>query len=108
MRWSTVYILGKNNFEQEVINQLAGSDVDFMEGSKDDRGLFLIWFKEGISLRKIKNAIGAKTVFKYRLKFYESLEEFDSQRPKVLTFSASEKALIKKMHDWEDALKASA
>ena len=104
MKWGTVYIAGKINFEREVIDQLVSSDFPFMEGSIDERGLLLIWVNENAQLNEIKKAIGAKIVFKYRLKFYRSLEEFDSQSTKgnILKFTPTEEAMVKKMNDWED------
>ena len=104
MRWSTVYIAGKNCFEKEVVDQLTKNDFLFMEGSRDERGLFLVWIKEGTPVRDLKKAIGAKLVLKYRLQFFESLEAFDQLNLKVLKFTPSEEAMIKRMEDWEESL----
>lgn len=79
MNWKTVYIVGRDKFNDEVIRHLERSGIDFMAGydgppSGQDHELF--WIPEDMSIRTFKEAIGAKTVFKHRLRFFSSLEEF--------------------------------
>lgn len=79
MSWKTIYIVGNNGFCDEVMKQLDRSDIQFMSGysgrnSADTHELF--WIPENMDLRVFKEAIGAKAVFKYRLRFYLTLEEF--------------------------------
>lgn len=45
-------------------------------------------------------AIGGKTIFKYRLHFFSSLEEAQ-QKSNALPFTPDEKNKIKRMQDWE-------
>jgi hypothetical protein len=79
MNWKTVYIVGKEKFCDDVVRHLERSGIDFMQGydtrqSGQDHELF--WVPEDMSMRTLKEAIGAKTVFKYRLRFFDSLEQF--------------------------------
>jgi hypothetical protein len=105
MGWATVYITGKSNFREDVLDKLQGSDVDFMPGytgaSADTADTHeLYWLDEKVALRKFKEAIGGKLIWKYRLRFFTSLEAFiESQNPKQndLEFTAEENALLAKM-----------
>ena len=79
MNWKTVYIVGRDKFCDDVLKHLERSGIDFMKGydsqtQGQDHELF--WIPESMSMRTLKEAIGAKTVFKYRLRFFESLEQF--------------------------------
>lgn len=79
MNWKTVYIVGRDKFNDEVTKHLERSGIDFMAGydaqqSAQDHELF--WIPENMSIRTFKEAVGAKTVFKHRLRFFESLEQF--------------------------------
>jgi hypothetical protein len=76
MGWVTVYIRGKNGFKQEVLRELDHARIDVLPGYANERGVALYWIPENLSLREFKKAIGAKTVFKHRLKFYLTVEEF--------------------------------
>lgn len=76
MGWVTVYIRGKSGFKEEVLSQLEKSNADVLPGFASERGVALYWIPEDLSLRNFKKAIGAKTVFKHRLRFYLDVEEF--------------------------------
>ena len=85
MGWITVYITGKSDFREEVLKKLEGSDVNFMPGSTgassdlDTHDLY--WLDEKVDIRKFKQAIGSKLIWKYRLNFFTSLEAFiESQK----------------------------
>jgi hypothetical protein len=103
MNWTTIYISGKPGFHKEVFYHLEQSDFSFMPGTADDHGLALFWVDENADVREFKKAIGAKTVFKYRLRFYRSIEEFDQiqTRKKSNVFTSEEQAMVKKMNVWE-------
>ena len=47
-----------------------------MPGYTNETGLILFWVDEASSLRSFKKAIGAKTIFKYRLRFFPNEEAF--------------------------------
>ena len=99
MNWITIYISGKPGFEKEVSDNLESSDFAFMPGSLEENGLALYWINEFADLRAFKKAIGSKTVFKYRLQFYSSVEEFVELQNNVRInfFTKEEQALIRKM-----------
>jgi len=104
MGWVTIYISGKPDFEQEVLHKLGQSGFSFLPGSSDDGELALYWVNDTAKLRDFKKAIGAKTVFKYRLRFYNSVESFHRESEevkKVIPFTPHEKAMIRRMKAWE-------
>jgi hypothetical protein len=80
MGWATIYITGKSDFREEVREKIEDSDLKVMPGytesSSTEEYHDLYWVDEKVKLRQIKEAIGSKLIWKYRLKFYESLEAF--------------------------------
>ncbi|MCA4899510.1 MAG: hypothetical protein ACK5R0_06390 [Bacteroidota bacterium] len=102
MSWSTVYIKGKVGFEREVTHQLEKSGFSFLRGTEEN-GFSLFWIDNLAKLREFKMAIGSKTIFKYRLRFFSSLEEAEQKS----VFTSDEKRKIKKMQEW-DRLRQSA
>ncbi len=80
MGWVTVYIRGKSGFKSDVRHNLEHADIRFLPGFANERGVVLYWIDEDCSIRDFKKAIGAKTVFKYRLRFYASIEELVETR----------------------------
>jgi hypothetical protein len=106
MGWVTIYITGKGDFHEEVGEKLEDSNLNFMPGytggSTVEGELFsdLYWVDEKLKLRDLKEAIGSKLIWKYRLNFYTSLESFiESQNKKKTTsdFTAEERALLAEM-----------
>ncbi|MEQ8424341.1 MAG: hypothetical protein RIA63_06500, partial [Cyclobacteriaceae bacterium] len=60
----------------------------------------MYWLDKNVSLRSFKEAIGAKAIWKYRIKFFGTLEQFIASQEKVEDRSAltpQDKALIKEM-----------
>jgi hypothetical protein len=87
MGWTTIYITGIADFREEVRKKLEGSNVHFMPGytgaSTDMDTHDLYWLDDKTDLRKFKEAIGSKLIWKYRLNFFTSLEAFiESQKNK--------------------------
>ena len=80
MSWTTIYITGRPKFQAEVRKKLAHANLDFMPGYVDNTTATvnsdLYWLNDQTELREMKAAIGSKLVWKYRLKFYRSLEAF--------------------------------
>jgi hypothetical protein len=76
MGWITVYIRGKSGCEVEVLKNLEHSGLLFMPGETNEKGLSLFWIDEKEDLRDFKKAIGSKTIFKYRIRFFTNVEEF--------------------------------
>ena len=107
MGWGTLYIHGKPGFEQEVLDQLEHSSVGFMPGSMSgEKNIALYWVDERTNMRDFKKAIGSEIVFKYRLRFFstlESLYEFQDQRMSPSeSFTPQEQALIRQMSHWDE------
>jgi hypothetical protein len=104
MGWITIYITGKADFREDVGKKLEDSDLKLMPGYNGGAGdgeafSDLYWIDEKVKLREIKEAIGSKLIWRYRLNFYTSLEEFiESQKNKRSTeFSDEERALLAEM-----------
>ncbi len=80
MNWTTSYITGKADFKGDVLKKLEGSKLKFMPGylerSSEDGFHDLYWIADSHSLREVKEAVGSKLIWKYRLRFFLELEEF--------------------------------
>ncbi len=80
MNWTTIYITGRPEFQMEVRKKLEHAKLDFMPGYIDNSTTNvthdLYWLNDQTDLRKMKEAVGSKLVWKYRLKFYADLETF--------------------------------
>ncbi len=100
MAWSTLYISGKKDFKEEVLENLKHSDVYYLPGSSGENNLIMIWVEEELPLRDLKIAIGSKTVFKYRLQFHTSPEHYQASESRD-KLSPREEAMILEMSDWE-------
>ena len=106
MNWITIYITGKSDFREDVRKKLEHADLNFMPGytgnSSDINVHDLYWIDEKTDLRSFKLAIGGKLIWKYRLRFYDSLEAFvESQNPakNYTEFTADELSLIAEVQE---------
>jgi hypothetical protein len=99
MKWCTVYLKGRLGFEREVVHQLEKSGFSFLLGTEEN-GCVLFWIDNLAKLREFKIAIGSRIIFKYRLRFFTSLEEVDQQN-KLSALTSEEKNKIKQMREWE-------
>lgn len=103
MNWTTLYITGRTDFREDVRKKLESSKVDFMPGYIDGSvgGCMydLYWLAESVSLRKFKEAIGSKLIWKYRLQFHTDLEEFiqTNKSARITDFTTEEKNLMESM-----------
>jgi hypothetical protein len=107
MGWSTLYIHGKPGFEQEVLNRLERSSIGFMPGSMSgEQNIALYWVDERTNERAFKKAIGSEIVFKYRLRFFNSLEGVHEYQDQDMNssenFTVQEQALIREMTRWDE------
>lgn len=79
MGWTTLYITGKGEFQHEVGKSLEKSGLRIMNGyatqTRLDNNHELYWIHDKTDLRAVKKAIGSKTIWQYRLRFYYSWEE---------------------------------
>ncbi|MBX2963022.1 MAG: hypothetical protein KF687_10960 [Cyclobacteriaceae bacterium] len=100
MEWTTAYITGNGSFKDEVLKNLNKSNFPFMPGSPESDNLYLLWVDDRQTIRDLKKAIGSKTVLKYRLQVFQSLEKyFENLRDKnqSVNFTPQEEALIRSM-----------
>lgn len=105
MGWVTIYITGKDDFREDVGAKLESSDLAWMpgyNGGSSDQELFsdLYWIDEKVTLREVKEAVGSKLIWKYRLRFYGTLESFiESQNAKKNNneLTAEERALMEEI-----------
>jgi hypothetical protein len=75
----------------------------YTEGQTGENALFsdLYWIDEKIKLRELKEVIGSKLIWKYRLRFYTSLEAFiesQNKQKKDSEFTAEEKEFLREIH----------
>jgi hypothetical protein len=114
MNWNTIYITGRSDFRDDVRKRLEHSDLNFMPGYTAGSQVTsdLYWLDEKVDLRSFKEAIGSKLIFKYRLRFYNNLEEFiqSQNAEKSFELTAEERDIISKMRriDLTASLKRSA
>ena len=95
MEWVMIYLEGKPGFIDEVVENLDRSKVRYMSGAPESESLYLFWIDEKLSLRDFKKAIGSKTVFKYRLCFFSSIEHYleSKKSNKEIVFTPREQEL---------------
>jgi hypothetical protein len=103
MSWNTIYITGKSGFKEEILKSLENSDLPFMPGSTgNEQDISLFWIDDSLSLRDFKKAIGSKVVFKYRLQFFNHLEELQGEQEKKPSLTPREEAMIREMNEWQN------
>jgi hypothetical protein len=100
MAWSTLYIKGNKGFQEEVLHTVRHSDISYLPGSSGDPDLLMFWVDEKMPIRELKIAIGSKTVFKYRLQFFTTPDQYQSDKKKE-RLTPREEAMIREMSDWE-------
>ena len=106
MNWRTIYIKGTGDFREEVRRKLEHNPM-VMPGSlgastESPYTYDLYWVDKKTDIRDFKKAIGARTIWKYRLRFYNSLEAFiESQHVPSRGFSKDEQ-------NWIDAMREQA
>ena len=104
MNWTTLYVKGKSDFRGEVRKKLENADINVMPGNIEDslrkEAHDLYWIDERLDVRTVKEAVGSKLVWKYRLEFFTSLEAFieseEKSKPKD-EFTPEEMDMIKTM-----------
>lgn len=102
MEWITIYITGKEGFKEEVAKRLYHAHIAYMPGyigsSTGACSHDMYWIDKDLDDRAFKLAIGAKTIWKYRIRVYRSLEEFvSSQNKETTSFTAHDIELIEEM-----------
>jgi len=101
MSWSTIYIHGRTGFKQAVEDKIKSN---WLHGYPEtDLELMMYWQREESTLRDFKLAIGSKLIFKYRLQFFSSVDEYLQLEKKKadISFSKRENQLVRKMIKWQ-------
>ena len=109
MSWTTIYISGRDDFRDALRKKLEHADQRFMPGytenNSDHDTHDLYWLDGRTDLRSFKLAIGGKLIWKYRLRFFASLEEFlafENKRKNSEAFTDDELSRIAAMQAMED------
>lgn len=80
MSWKTIYITGKGDFREELKRRLEHTSQrylpGFIENAPGEITNDLYWLDGRTDLSAFKRAIGGKLIWKYRMRFFGSLEEF--------------------------------
>lgn len=105
MNWNTIYITSNEDFWETVNKKLSHSDLNyltgFMEQRPDNKFHGLYWLDYTIDLRQLKEAIGAKLIWKYRLGFFNELDQSGNSIPDQADtrgrFSEKENSMIQAM-----------
>lgn len=80
--WRTLYITGRPGCDQVVNSCLTRQKIDFITGSFDQKGTYLFWVTDTFDLKRFRWAIGGELTFRYRLRFYFSVDSFIAFRDK--------------------------
>ena len=111
MAWHTIYITGNSDFRKEVRKKLEYADPRFMPGYIENSSELdthdLYWLDGRNNMRAFKQAIGAKLIWRYRLRFFNSLEaflEYENSKDKTEEFTPEELKRIAAMHATEEKL----
>jgi hypothetical protein len=99
--------VGKGKFHDDVMRHLDRSGLEVMSGyhtrqSTEQHELF--WIPETMTIREFKEGVGAKTIFRHRLRFFESLEQFIETITVTSTeFTEDEKRKVQRMRMMDSA-----
>lgn len=78
--WIPVYVTGRDGFAEKLTEALTQSSYPFMPGyyydSSASTAHTLVWLDDNVSLKKYKQAIGPRIIWKYRIRFFRTLPEF--------------------------------
>lgn len=97
----TIYIKGIKKYKVSLIKGLGKSNliegIDFIQGlAGNDYALY--WINENLDLREFKLAIGAKYVWKHRMRFFNTIEEMNPV-VEIDGLTASDLAFMKRIKD---------
>lgn len=96
---TTVYIKGKSGYKHKVRKSLNKSKLTegdhYIEGVNSLHNTALYWITSRITLREFKLAITADIVWRYRLQFFENVEDLVVKKNDS-TFTSEELKIIEK------------
>jgi hypothetical protein len=80
LNWLPVYVTGRKGFTRKLAEALQHSGLPHMPGYFFDSNATvdhtMFWVDESIPLETYKRAVGARTIFKNRIRFFLTLSEF--------------------------------
>ncbi len=100
MNWIPLYITGREGFCEEVRKKIDQANVNLMPGYTGAIDTYaLYWVDDQLDLRELKEAIGGKLVWKYRLRFLDLQDFIESQQQanESATLTDEELARIEEM-----------
>lgn len=75
---NTIYIKGKGKYRSRIRKELKSSELeegkDYIPGSSA-KTYEIYWLDSEISLRKFKESIGAKYIWKHRIRIFENNDD---------------------------------
>ncbi len=93
MEWITIYITGLEGFKKEISRKLEHASLHYMPGymgnASDNYDMY--WLDKDTALRLFKETIGAKIIWKYRIRFYDTLEKFIASQYQEVNTSLTQK-----------------
>lgn len=91
---------GRTDFREEVRSKLEHSGITYLQGYvesfRKDVTHDLFWLDSVRNLRKFKEAIGSKLIWKHRIRFYTSLEVFLSSQKNTETLQAKSQEKVRR------------
>lgn len=93
----TIYITGIKKYRVSILKGLLKSDLiegkDFIEGSSGyDHALY--WLGDHVTLKDFKLAIGAKYIWKHRMRFFNTYDEMKPPTVGSTELTETEKRLL--------------
>lgn len=76
MAWTTLYVTGIGEYHDPLVERLDSLDGIMPGYTQTDEGAELFWMDESLGISAIKAHVGARLIWKYRLRFYTRLDEF--------------------------------
>ena len=76
MDWKSIYTAGKPGFSHEVFRGFKNLETDFMTGSFIEGVTYHYWIPQTFNLDDLKREIGAKQIFKFRIRFFLNEEDY--------------------------------
>lgn len=105
MTWKIVYVTGREGFDEELATNLRGSEINFLPGSFDAEGTYLVWVTEDALLADIKKTVGTRTIFKYRMRFFPTVIDLQAARGKrkaKYEFTAEQESMFRELNDLQN------
>jgi hypothetical protein len=95
----TVYIKGKDGYRNKAKDRIRKSSlvegIHYITGENAMHNTLLYWITSKISLKEFKKVIGSDVIWKYRIRFYQNVEDLIEKKDNN-QLSKKEKELIER------------